>query len=155
MFITKKQFYDLVPPKGWDEIYKEMITTHEKILLRYFSCVKFGGFERPALYMIDRETFTNDQGGLFRYVIPTLSPCFAKAIATAAPIPWDEPVTNTFLPIVISPLMVYVFISFFPNAELRYIKRGTIFPAWRSHGCGSIPAQFPQDRRYRSDASAR
>jgi len=69
MFITKKQFYDLVPPKGWDEIYKEMITTHEKILLRYFSCVKFGGFERPALYMIDRETFTNDQGGLFRYVI--------------------------------------------------------------------------------------
>lgn len=69
MFITKKQFYGLVPPKGWDEIYKEMTTTYEKILLRYFSCVKFGGFEKHALYMTDMETFTNDIGGLFRYVI--------------------------------------------------------------------------------------
>ena len=69
MFITKKQFYDLVPPKGWDEIYKEMASTYEKILLRYFSCAKFGGFDRPALYMVDKESFTNDQGGLFRYII--------------------------------------------------------------------------------------
>lgn len=69
MFISKKQFYNLVPPKGWDEIYKEMTTTHERILLRYFSCRRFGGFENHALYMTDRETFTSDIGGLFRYVI--------------------------------------------------------------------------------------
>lgn len=69
MFITKKEFYNLKTPKGWEEIYKEMTTTYENVLLRYFSCVKFGGFEKHALYMVDRETFTNDIGGLFRYII--------------------------------------------------------------------------------------